>query len=60
MEEKKEGEKASTHTTNKLYVKKKRKEEEKKRIKCADVTRSKANKSKKLVSKLSVLKRPLG
>ena len=28
--------------------------------KCADVARSKANESKKLVSKLSVLKRPLG
>jgi len=51
----KEKEKASAHTTNKLYAKKR----EKKRIKCADVTRSKANESKKLVSKLSVLKRPL-
>ena len=52
----KEREKASTHTTHKLYVKKK----ENKRIKCVDVTRSKANESEKLVSKPIVLKRPLG
>ena len=37
-----------------------KKKEEKKRIKCADVTRSKANESEKLVSKLSARKRPLG
>ena len=43
----KEKDKASTHTTNKLCVKKK------KRIKCVDVTRSKANESEKLMSKLS-------
>ena len=49
----KEREKASVHTTNKLYVKKIKR---KKRIKCADVTRSKANESEKLVSKLIVLK----
>jgi len=32
------------------------KKKEKKRIKCADVTRSKANESEKLVSKLSMKK----
>jgi len=32
----------------------------KKEEKCADVTRSKANESEKLVSKPIVLKRPLG
>ena len=42
----KEREKVSVHTIHKLYVKKKR-------IKCADVTRSKANESEKLLSKLS-------
>ena len=32
----------------------------KKRIKCVDITRSKANESEKLVSKPIILKRPLG
>ena len=48
----KEKGKASTHTTNKLYVKKK---EQSKKI-CVVVIRSKANESEKLVSKLIVLK----
>ena len=51
----KERDNASAHTMHKLSVKKKKKEE-----KCADVTRSKANESEKLASKLIVLKRPLG
>jgi len=50
----KERDKASTHTTHKLSIKKKKEE------KCADVTRSKANGSEKLVSKPIVLKIPLG
>ena len=52
----KERDKASAHTTNKLYVKKK---EQSKKI-CVVVIRSKANESEKLVSKPIVLKRPLG
>jgi len=52
----KERDKASIHTTHKLSVKKKKNKEEK----CADVARSKANESEKLVSKPIVLKRPLG
>ena len=43
----KEKDKASAHTTHKLCVKKKKKE------KYDDVTRSKANESEKLMSKLS-------
>ena len=42
----KERDKASAHATHKLCVKKKKE-------KCTDVTRSKANESEKLVSKLS-------
>jgi len=47
--------KASTHTTNKLYVKKKK---QPKKMCCYNKVRSKWN--EKLVSKLIVLKRSLG
>ena len=51
--------KESAQTTNKLCVKKRRKRKQSKKM-CADVIRSKANESEKLVSKLIVLKRSLG
>ena len=41
-------------------LKKEEKKAKKKKEKCADVIRSKANESEKLVSKLIVLKRSLG
>ena len=47
------------HTQQISCVLKKRKRKQSKKM-CADVIRSKANGSEKLVSKLSVLKRPLG